>query len=80
MYFHEGYCGMDPKADLFSSTSASICLGPVCAPDEALCNILFQPVLPLMLVRKLDCDRFGYAYIGFIQSFPICRMGSCSMS
>jgi len=62
------------------STSASVSLGPVCVPDEALCNILFQPVLPVTLVRKLDSERFGYAYMGFILSFPICRMGSYSMS
>lgn len=37
------------------STSASLCLRPVCTPDQSPFIVHVQPVLPFTLVRKLDC-------------------------
>ena len=66
-YFSAEDCGMEPKVDTVSPSSApSICtstcvftgLGPILVPYQATFTVWFEPVVPLTVVRELDREWF----------------------
>jgi hypothetical protein len=65
------HSGAQPKAEalppswdpsIHSSTSAFTALGHARIPDQPHVNIWFEPLLPLTLVKELDCELLVVSY------------------
>jgi hypothetical protein len=65
VYFSLEYCGVEPKREsvpasgvpsVYPSKSTFIGLGPACVLDQAPFLVWVEPVLPLTLFRKCDCE------------------------
>jgi hypothetical protein len=83
-YFSLEYRGMKPKTEavppsqapsIHPTTSAFIGLGPIHVPNQAPFVVSVEPILSFALVMEHD-----HAHLTRIQSDPICRMGSCSIT
>jgi len=66
-YFRAEYCGVEPKVEAVSPSSApSICtstsvfvgLGPILVADQGPFTIWFEPVVSFTVVRELDDEWF----------------------